>query len=264
MRHVILLAPVLAIGCFESDDSGTDDNDNCFAAAVVAQGAVDLSVGGEILGNVATNGTGECVVNVDHSDIVGDVEVGVGGDDATDVCVVRAGSLSGSTGVRSTALDTPWVTAPSGLPATSGALALSGFETAEIAQDTVFDSITLEVGSTLTVTADAVVHVLGDVDVNHSSFVVDEGVTLQLFVDGDFIVQRAGDFGRDGDASGADVRLTSGGSVSVSVGSSVYAGARTDGDVTVDHSDWTGAVAGSTVTVQRAATLSEDTSLLCD
>lgn len=154
--------------------------------------------------------------------------------------------------------------APSGLPASGGSIDLSGFETATLTGESTWDSISAAVGSTITVEGDAVVHVTGDVTINHSDLVLAEGATLELYVDGDFTVTRAANFGSAAQAGDASVFVT-GGSAEVSVGSAVGAlVAAPYGAVEVNHSDLTGGISANEVTLTRAANITADAAWICE
>jgi hypothetical protein len=168
---------------------------------------------------VATNGTGACVVQVNQATINGDVFVGTVGDPASDVCVIRSGTVTGSASTLAAANALPAVSAPAGLSASSGDLAVDAVHPGAIDGDATFDSISVSPGGDLTVTVPSIVHVTGDVDINQSAVMLSSGASLTLYVDGAFTVRRSADFGTTADTEAIEVYVTGAGPASVTPGS---------------------------------------------
>lgn len=147
-------------------------------------------------GDVASNATGaNTLTGSNSSTIRGDASIGVGGNPATAVAFNSGSSATGTTAALSRRVANVLHRLPTGLPATSGALSLSGSSTLTISANRRYDSITLSNNSSITVSGDRTVYVTGSINLSNSTqIIIGSGSVLRLYVDGGINVNNSAVF----------------------------------------------------------------------
>ncbi len=147
----------------------------------------DGAYGGTNIGSdayVSTNATASNRVQMtDTATIDGDFDVGPGGNPSTVIQSYSSVGITGATGSLSSLVSFPSLSAPSGMPASQGYKTYnSGSHT--ISSDTVYDGLTFNNGSTLTVNGDVKLQVKGNLTLNGGQIILASGASLELYVGG--------------------------------------------------------------------------------
>ncbi len=131
---------------------------------------------------VSVNATGANKISVAAgSSIYGDAYVGPGGD--ADKGIDLYGTITGKKGVLTTEADIPDLSAPSGMPSTSGTLSLTGTKT--LSANTHYNSVNLMSSSKLIINGDITVLIDGNLTLTSSAQIqVNSGYTARFYVKG--------------------------------------------------------------------------------
>lgn len=120
-------------------------------------------------------------ISLNNATIYGDVIVGAGGDPNSVISLSNGATVTGNTSAQSSSGTIPSYDAPSGFPASLGNTTLSSV-TNVWSSDTHYDDLTINSGSTITVSGDVRVRVSGDFDLDDSDIILDPGASLVLWV----------------------------------------------------------------------------------
>lgn len=137
---------------------------------------------------VSTNSTASNHVQFyDTTEVAGDFDVGPGGDPSTVILSYSSNGVTGSTGSLSSAVSFPSLSAPTGMPASSGYLTYNSGNHV-ISADATYDSLTLNNGSTITISGNVKLHIIGDMTLNGGQVLLDTGASLELHVGGTTVI----------------------------------------------------------------------------
>lgn len=111
-----------------------------------------------------------------------------GGNPSNVVTIAGTASISGNRYEQSVQFALPSVTAPTGMPATSGNRTISSNTT--ISSDTVYGTLTIS-GGTLTINGDVRIQLTGDLVMTGGEIAISSGSRLRLYVDDDITLTNA-------------------------------------------------------------------------
>jgi hypothetical protein len=168
---------------------GTTDNTNIQASAWnAAFGPITPSLIQPGLAHAATNSASASAITLQHGTIDGFLESAPGSDPNTAITITAPGTAAGRR-ASTYRYAIPRLTAPTGMPASSGALSISS-GTTTIDGDRTFSSLTVSAGI-LRFTQSARIHITGDFNLeNLGQITFDPGIVVTFYIAGNAVIRQ--------------------------------------------------------------------------
>ncbi|MEC9372918.1 MAG: hypothetical protein VYC34_03705, partial [Planctomycetota bacterium] len=154
---------------------------------------------------VATNSTASPAIHMGDTAVLdGDAFCGVGANPVTSIVTWGDAEITGQRAALSTPLEFATISAPQGMPASEGHVALWGTNSLAISTDRCFDSIQIHNDAWIDVSGDVTVQVFGNVELTENArFRILDGGSLTLYVGGNIQVHNNAELNVESGDSGA-------------------------------------------------------------
>ena len=143
-----------------------------------AYGGANITANAQVSTNATNNGR---VRMYSNATVHGDFDVGPGGNPSSVMWMYGSSSVTGSTGSLSEDVVFPSLSAPSGMPSSSGNVTYNSGSVTYNADRTV-NNLTLNNGSIINISGDVRLHVRNNLTLNDGQIILQPGASLELYV----------------------------------------------------------------------------------